>query len=263
MTTAAPERVRLDIEGMTCAGCVSRVEKSLSGVDGVSACAVNLATDEAAVTFDPNRAQVDDLIDAVSSIGYGAQVHDHAGHHAPARPVRLVVAAALTVPLTLLVMVPALHFDGLGVGRARPVDTGRALGRLAVPSCRGAERASSARDDGHAGLDRNARRLGMVGDRPRRRYRRRHVLRGWRRDHDADPPRPLSRGPGHATRRRGDHGAARARCEGGARAARRRRDARADRGAPPRRPLRRAAGREDRHRRHRREAASRPSTSRC
>ena len=124
MTTAAPERVRLDIEGMTCAGCVSRVEKSLSGVDGVSACAVNLATDEAAVTFDPNRAQVDDLIDAVSSIGYGAQVHDHAGHHAPARPVRLVVAAALTVPLTLLVMVPALHFTGwewVALGLSTPV----------------------------------------------------------------------------------------------------------------------------------------------
>ncbi len=124
MTTATSERVRLDIEGMTCAGCVSRVEKSLSRVDGVSGCAVNLATDEATVTFDPNRVQVDDLVDAVSSIGYGAQVHDHAGHHAPARPIRLVVATVLTVPLTLLVMVPALQFAGwewVALGLSTPV----------------------------------------------------------------------------------------------------------------------------------------------
>ena len=41
--------VVLDIEGMTCASCVNRVEKALSGVDGVDAAAVNLATRTATV----------------------------------------------------------------------------------------------------------------------------------------------------------------------------------------------------------------------
>ena len=36
----------LDIEGMTCASCVARVEKRLGAVDGVAA-AVNLATESA------------------------------------------------------------------------------------------------------------------------------------------------------------------------------------------------------------------------
>ena len=124
MTTVTSERVRLDIEGMTCAGCASRVEKTLSGVEGVSACAVNFATDEAAVTFDPDRVQVGDLVQAVSSAGYGAHVHDHTAHHEPGRPVRLLVAAALTVPLTLLVMVPALQFAGwewVALGLSTPV----------------------------------------------------------------------------------------------------------------------------------------------
>ncbi|MBN9185874.1 MAG: heavy-metal-associated domain-containing protein, partial [Microbacterium sp.] len=40
----------LDIEGMTCASCVARVEKRLQAVDGVSA-SVNLATESARVSY--------------------------------------------------------------------------------------------------------------------------------------------------------------------------------------------------------------------
>jgi P-type Cu+ transporter len=113
VTTAAPERVRLDLEGMTCASCASRIEKKLSRVEGVETCAVNYATEEAAVTFDPARAGVDDLVQAVASAGYGAHVHGEA-IEAPGVTIktRLVVAALLTVPLTLLVMVPPFQFSG-------------------------------------------------------------------------------------------------------------------------------------------------------
>ena len=45
---AAPREALLEIEGMTCASCVARVEKRLQSVDGVTA-SVNLATEPARV----------------------------------------------------------------------------------------------------------------------------------------------------------------------------------------------------------------------
>jgi Cu+-exporting ATPase len=60
------------IEGMTCASCVRRVERSLSRVPGVSVANVNLATEHATVTYDPAVATVPDLIAAVEKASYGA-----------------------------------------------------------------------------------------------------------------------------------------------------------------------------------------------
>ncbi len=66
--------VTLDIEGMTCASCVRRVEKALEKMDGVSAANVNLATEQATVSFDPSIVQIDDLSRAVTNAGYTASV---------------------------------------------------------------------------------------------------------------------------------------------------------------------------------------------
>ncbi|MGW4822947.1 heavy-metal-associated domain-containing protein [Streptomyces sp. NPDC004227] len=49
----ATARCTLDIGGMTCASCVSRVEKALRRVGGVAAAEVNLATEVATIHFDP------------------------------------------------------------------------------------------------------------------------------------------------------------------------------------------------------------------
>ena len=65
------ERVRLDLEGMTCASCAARIEKRLNGLDGVEA-TVNYAADTAAVTFDPAVVTVDDLLATVAAAGYRA-----------------------------------------------------------------------------------------------------------------------------------------------------------------------------------------------
>jgi len=62
----------LDIEGMTCASCVARVEKRLGRVEGVEA-AVNLATETARVRY-PADLDPAALIDAVRSAGYDATV---------------------------------------------------------------------------------------------------------------------------------------------------------------------------------------------
>ncbi|HEY0948602.1 heavy metal translocating P-type ATPase [Nocardioides sp.] len=64
----------LDIEGMTCASCVGRVQKALSRVDGVVLASVNLATETAAVTYDPTVVAPDALTAAVQKAGYAGTV---------------------------------------------------------------------------------------------------------------------------------------------------------------------------------------------
>ena len=114
--------VTLEIEGMTCAGCVSRVERKLNELDSVDA-SVNLATESARVRFDPARVQLDDLVGAVTAIGYGAAPAAGLRDDTPARPVRLIAAALLSAPLVAL-MLPPLQFPGwewLSFALATPV----------------------------------------------------------------------------------------------------------------------------------------------
>ncbi len=67
---AEPETCVLDIDGMTCAACVNRVEKALLKVDGVTSATVNLAAETASVHFDPARVDLDALSAAVTKAGY-------------------------------------------------------------------------------------------------------------------------------------------------------------------------------------------------
>jgi len=61
--------IRLSLSGISCAGCVSRVEKALDAVDGVTAATVNLAERTATVEGDVSAAS---LVEAVKGAGYGA-----------------------------------------------------------------------------------------------------------------------------------------------------------------------------------------------
>jgi Cu+-exporting ATPase len=59
---------------MTCASCVARVEKSLSRVEGVSRASVNLATNTATVTADPERTRMASLVSTIRDSGYEVPV---------------------------------------------------------------------------------------------------------------------------------------------------------------------------------------------
>ncbi|MDQ1137412.1 Cu+-exporting ATPase [Microbacterium sp. SORGH_AS 1204] len=67
----------LDIEGLTCASCVARVEKRLGRVEGVTA-AVNLATETARVRY-PAGLDTAALVGAVRAAGYDATVRARGG----------------------------------------------------------------------------------------------------------------------------------------------------------------------------------------
>ena len=70
-STATTVDVNFPVTGMTCASCVSRVEKALGKVAGVERAAVNLATERATVSYDPRQTTVADIATAVERAGYG------------------------------------------------------------------------------------------------------------------------------------------------------------------------------------------------
>jgi len=63
--------ITLPITGMTCANCVATVERNLKKANGVLAANVNLASERAAVVFDPALVSVNDLVERVEKAGYG------------------------------------------------------------------------------------------------------------------------------------------------------------------------------------------------
>ena len=67
------ELFSLDIGGMTCASCVSRVEKALEKIPGVEAATVNLATEQARVRIKRGSSKLSDIIALVEKTGYEAK----------------------------------------------------------------------------------------------------------------------------------------------------------------------------------------------
>ena len=108
------ETTELAVGGMTCASCVSHVEKALAAVPGVVAATVNLATERASVRHLGGAASFADLAAAVRAAGYEARSLAGAGgvdrererreHELSALRRDLLVAAALTLPIFVLEM---------------------------------------------------------------------------------------------------------------------------------------------------------------
>ncbi len=66
--------LQVGVQGMTCASCVMRVEKALNKVEGVSEAVVNLATERASVSFDPEQTNTEAILGAIAESGYNATV---------------------------------------------------------------------------------------------------------------------------------------------------------------------------------------------
>ena len=104
--------IQLDIEGMTCASCATRIEKALNKVEGAEA-SVNYATERATILSDSSSLEA--LIQVVQSTGYEASEHGDRPSSAEGRSplvTRLVVSALVSVPLMVVSMIPALQFIG-------------------------------------------------------------------------------------------------------------------------------------------------------
>jgi Cu+-exporting ATPase len=101
---AATQVVELELGGMTCAACATRIERTLNKLDGVEA-SVNFATETAQVAIQPGAATAESLIEAVRRAGYEARLHE-AGtivdHEADRRAAfrQFLLAAVFTAPFT-------------------------------------------------------------------------------------------------------------------------------------------------------------------
>ncbi|MFJ9416135.1 heavy metal translocating P-type ATPase [Streptomyces sp. NPDC101227] len=146
MTTAITEhRVELEIGGMTCASCAARIEKKLNRMEGVTA-TVNYATEKAQVAVaEGSGVGAADLIATVVKTGYTAALPEPpapaptetdgevpAGQDGALAALRrrLFVSLALSVPVVLMAMVPALQFTNwqwLSLTLAAPVVVHSAL----------------------------------------------------------------------------------------------------------------------------------------
>ena len=107
----AATTTELTVTGMTCAACVSRVEKRLARLEGVTA-TVNLATSTAHVVH-PASLTADDLVTVVEAAGYGAALRTPEPVDAVDRGalLRVLVVSVLALPVLALSMVPSWQFD--------------------------------------------------------------------------------------------------------------------------------------------------------
>jgi len=124
-TTDAPATVNftdveLEITGMTCSSCANRIERKLNKLPGVEA-SVNYATEKARVRA-PEGADTQQFIETVKAAGYSAVIPTPIYERDDVEPTtsdddwatlllrRLLISTALTVPVVLMSMIPALQF---------------------------------------------------------------------------------------------------------------------------------------------------------
>ena len=106
--------VELAVQGMTCAACAARIEKTLNEIDGVEA-AVKYATETAMVAFDGESQSKEAVLQAISNIGYSAHAVDDESFDEDLSKslriaqLRLVVSLVFSVPVVLLSMVESFH----------------------------------------------------------------------------------------------------------------------------------------------------------
>ncbi len=115
------ETLTFAIEGMTCASCVSRVERAMGKAAGVGAVSVNLATEQARVTGPARIIDPAEVVDRVERAGFGAAPLDDQPNAddrdaAALRKLRLernnvLAAAAFTAPLVAQMAAGLLGFD--------------------------------------------------------------------------------------------------------------------------------------------------------
>src|SRR2546421_6842559 len=69
-SSVKPVSLTIPIEGMSCASCVAKIEHGLSTVPGVSRAAVNLATEQATVEYQPGVTDPSAIQETIRSLGY-------------------------------------------------------------------------------------------------------------------------------------------------------------------------------------------------
>ncbi|MDR1128310.1 MAG: heavy metal translocating P-type ATPase, partial [Treponema sp.] len=118
----------IPIGGMTCAACAARVEKAIRRLNGIESVSVNLATEKAAVSYDPQLVRLPAIREVIEKAGYKAL--DFSRKEAAdedqmrkERDIRIlktkfIIAASLALPLLYIAMAPMITWARLPFPRA-------------------------------------------------------------------------------------------------------------------------------------------------
>ena len=97
------QKVSIQIGGMTCQSCASRIEKVLNKKDFVQQAGVNFASEEAQITFDEKQTSVEQLIQIIQKTGFAAQLKQEQTAFPQARNIswRLILLWLINVPFLI------------------------------------------------------------------------------------------------------------------------------------------------------------------
>ncbi|PAQ13431.1 copper-translocating P-type ATPase [Bacillaceae bacterium SAOS 7] len=111
------EKVELDVFGMTCAACSTRIEKVLNKMDGVKTAVVNLTAETASIEFESGVTSVESIVARIEKLGYEAKEKQgqqekaaHKEEEYEAKKRKLLISTLLSLPL-LYTMFAHFPFD--------------------------------------------------------------------------------------------------------------------------------------------------------
>jgi Cu+-exporting ATPase len=120
--------VTIPIGGMTCAACAQRVERAIKKLEGIETATVNLATEKATVVYNPLKARVSAIKEAIEKAGYqaldfskeGAVDEDKLRKEREIKTLwtKFIVAASFGLPLLYIAMVPMIKWFNLPFPKA-------------------------------------------------------------------------------------------------------------------------------------------------
>ena len=116
------EIIQLNIEGMSCAACVAHVEKALTKTAGVEVATVNLATEKATASINPELVDIEDIIRSITDAGYSATIATEAIDDEQTRrknkelktlKTKMILSIILSAPLVLAMFAGVLKIKQL------------------------------------------------------------------------------------------------------------------------------------------------------
>lgn len=127
------QKISLPVEGMTCASCVARVEKTVKKFEGVNSVTVNLATEKVTLDFDPAIVDLNKLAETVEDIGYKLdlsvlqksenfiqETKEYVDTHLKELKSELILAIVLTIPIAIINM--GMMWDGFFLNKLLNVE---------------------------------------------------------------------------------------------------------------------------------------------
>ncbi|WP_311836368.1 cation transporter, partial [Clostridium tyrobutyricum] len=106
----------LQVQGMTCAACARNIEKAASRVEGVSEANVNFAAEKLKISYDPEKAKIEDVKKSIEKAGYKALEDWEQADDDKQRKEkeiselknRFIMSAVFAIPLLIVAMGPMI-----------------------------------------------------------------------------------------------------------------------------------------------------------